>query len=457
MKIKVINENQLCMKSEKKLRGVKVFDLPKYIYLPLEIICIFLVVIVFANLIYFTMLSLFGLIRPKRDYSITNDQHKFLFLVPAHNEEDVIGPTIESLVGQNYHSDLFDIVIIADNCTDNTVGVIERYEHAEAFVNTSKADEPRGKPHAIAKFIETGRWKAYDYIAFIDADNIVDQDYLREMNSQLLARPELTVVQGYLGVKNVATSITASGYAAVYFITNRAVQYANYRLGWNAAIGGTGFVLDTNYLEKNGWNPRSYTEDFELQVELSLQEKKSGWNHFAVVYDEKPNSVIASHHQRTRWAQGHWFVAFTTTGKQIQSIFSSNTIIERLSKCETLFYSYSMVRPIAFIVIIVLAILDMRLFIYLPDLFSLLLFWLVIEGLNFVIIPTVYFLQEASTYFDEREGLLNKIILYFRLIIGFIWNSLTYMVAQIVGFLTWFKPQNNWRKTVHSATFDRKA
>ncbi|MDT2012682.1 glycosyltransferase family 2 protein [Carnobacterium divergens] len=431
------------------------FDLPNYIYLPLEIICIILVTVVFANLIYFTMLSLFGLIKPKRDYQIVKDQHRFLFLVPAHNEEDVIGPTIESLINQNYDSTLFDIVIIADNCTDNTVEVIEKYERAEAFVNTSKADEPRGKPHAIARFIETGRWKVYDYIAFIDADNIVDKNYLMEMNSQLIARPELTVVQGYLGVKNVATSMTASGYAAVYFITNRAVQYANYRLGWNAAIGGTGFVLQTMYLEKNGWNPRSYTEDFELQVELSLQSKKSGWNHFAVVYDEKPNSVIASHNQRTRWAQGHWFVAFTTTWKQVKSIFHAKSIIEGLSKCETLFYSYSMVRPIAFLLIISLAVLDKRLLIYLPDLFSLLLFWLVIEFLNFLVIPTVYFLQEASAYFDERENFTAKVILYFRLIIGFVWNSITYMVAQVVGFFTWFKPQNNWKKTVHSATFDR--
>ncbi|MDT1957042.1 glycosyltransferase family 2 protein [Carnobacterium divergens] len=431
------------------------FDLPNYIYLPLEIICIILVTVVFANLIYFTMLSLFGLIKPKRDYQIVKDQHRFLFLVPAHNEEDVIGPTIESLINQNYDSTLFDIVIIADNCTDNTVEVIEKYERAEAFVNTSKADEPRGKPHAIARFIETGRWKVYDYIAFIDADNIVDKNYLMEMNSQLIARPELTVVQGYLGVKNVATSMTASGYAAVYFITNRAVQYANYRLGWNAAIGGTGFVLQTMYLEKNGWNPRSYTEDFELQVELSLQSKKSGWNHFAVVYDEKPNSVIASHNQRTRWAQGHWFVAFTTTWKQVKSIFHAKSIIEGLSKCETLFYSYSMVRPIAFLLIISLALLDKRLLIYLPDLFSLLLFWLVIEFLNFLVIPTVYFLQEASAYFDERENFTAKVILYFRLIVGFVWNSITYMVAQVVGFFTWFKPQNNWKKTVHSATFDR--
>lgn len=431
------------------------FHLPNYLYYPLEWIALILVAIVFANLIYFTSLSILGLKRPKRDYEIVPDQKKFLFIVPAHNEESVIGPTIESLVNQNYNPDLFDIVIIADNCTDKTVEIIESYERAHAFINTSAPDEPRGKPHAIAKYIATNNWKKYDYIAFIDADNIVDKNYLREMNSQLVARPELTVIQGYLGIKNVTSSITASGYAAVYFITNRAVQYANYRLGWNAAIGGTGFVLNTTYLAERGWNPRSYTEDFELQVELSMAGEKSGWNHFAVVHDEKPNSFVASHNQRTRWAQGHWYVAFTTTWRQIKSIFKSKGLMEVLSKCETLFYSYSMVRPIAFLFILLLGAIDSRLFQYLPELFSLLLFWLVIEVLNFLIIPTVYFLQEAKEYFDDYKGFFRKLVFFFRLVVSFIWNSLTYMLAQVVGFLTWFRPQNKWNKTVHGATFDR--
>ncbi|WP_430602634.1 hypothetical protein IGJ02_003088 [Enterococcus sp. DIV0724b] len=430
------------------------FHIAPHLFFLLEIFCILLVTVVFLNLTFFTVLSTVGLLKPKRDYEISKDKNKFLFLIPAHNEEDVIASTIESILKQNYDPSLFDVVVIADNCTDKTIQVVGQYEKAYCFINTSKPNEPRGKPHAIKKFIDTGFWKKYNYIAFIDADNIVDKNYLREMNSQLVFRPELTVVQGYLGIKNIATSMIASGYAAVYFITNRAVQYANYRLGWNAAIGGTGFVLQTSYLEENGWNPRSYTEDFELQVELSLQNKKSGWNHFAVVYDEKPNALIASHNQRTRWAQGHWFVAFTTTLKQLKSIVKSESLVECLSKIETLLYSYSMVRPIAFIIIILLSLLDKRFLMYLPELFSLLLFWLFVEVLNFLIVPTVYFMQEAKDYFAQKETLSSKIILYFRLVIGFILNSITYMAAQVVGFFTWFKPQNNWKKTVHSATFD---
>lgn len=415
-----------------------------------------MVVLVFANLIYFTVVSLFGLIKPERDYTIGKDQKKFVFLVPAHNEEAVIAPTIESLLNQRYDSALFDIVVIADNCTDNTAEIVKSYQGVTLFENHSAEDEPRGKPHAIAKYVESNHWLDYDFVAFIDADNIVDEFYLQEMNAQAVSHEDLTVIQGYLGIKNVFSSLTATGYAAVYFITNRALQYANYCLGWNAAIGGTGFILKTDYLKEKGWNPKSYTEDFELQVELSIENRRSGWNHFAKVYDEKPNSLIVSHHQRTRWAQGHWYVAISTTPKQIISIFKSKSMMECLSRIETLFYSYSMLRPIVFLGILFLSLIDSRLFMYLPNLFSLLLFWVMMELLNFVIIPVVYFSQEAKDYFAMQSGIVKKLVFCLRLIVTFIWNSLTYMVAQVVGFFTWFFPQNKWRKTEHSAVLDEK-
>lgn len=432
------------------------FTLPYYSFNLIKGITLLLICIIFSNLIYFTVLSLFGLVRPKRDYKMYPPTKNFLFVVPAHNEEYVIGPTVESILNQNYPQRLFDLVVIADNCTDQTAKIVSKYSRVKLFENTSTPDEPRGKPHAIGKYVKTDRWRNYDYIVFIDADNIVDSNYLLEMNNQLMEYPEFTVVQGYLGIKNVRTSITATGYAAVYFITNRAVQYANYLLGWNAAIGGTGFVLNTNYLIEHGWNPKSYTEDFELQVELSINGKRSGWNHFAVVYDEKPDSFKISNKQRTRWAQGHWFVAFSTTRRQIFSLFNSLSIREFFSKLETLFYSYSMVRPVAFSVILIFSILDIRILTFLPQLFSLMIFWLGIEIFNFFIIPIVYFPQEAKSYFLDEVNILKKILFFIRLVIAFVWNSLTYMIAQVWGFCTWFRPQNNWVKTVHTVTFDRE-
>lgn len=432
------------------------FLTPDWLFNILKVIVYILLVLLFANLIFYTALSVIGMKKPKRDYPIVNDNKRFLFVIPAHNEEAVIRDTLESLTKIDYQKSLYKIALIADNCSDETASIGREYKDVLVFENNSKPDEPRGKPHAIAKFLERNPWQEYDYISFIDADNIVHPDYLKEMNSQVCANPGLTAVQGYLGIKNLATSITASGYAAVYFITNRAVQYGKHLLGWNAAIGGTGFILSVPYLVVHGWNPRSYTEDFELQVELSNQGMKSTWNHFAKVYDEKPNSFIASHNQRTRWAQGHWFVGITTTPKQIGKIFRSKNIVDFMNRIETLFYSYSMIRPVIYCLILILSCIDRRLFLYLPNLFSLAVYWGIIEILNFFLVPFIYITQEGGLYFRKQKNIFMKILLYIRLIIGFIWNSLTYLLAQLVGFVTWYFPQNKWRKTAHNATFEKE-
>jgi len=432
------------------------FLTPEWLFIILKIIVYILLILLFSNLIFYTALSMIGLKTPKRDYPIVNDNKKFLFVIPAHNEEAVIRDTLDSLINLNYTDELYKIALIADNCDDHTANIGREYPSILVFENYSKPEEPRGKPHAIAKFLETQSWENYDYISFIDADNIVHPNYLKEMNSQVCSDHELTAVQGYLGIKNLSTSITATGYAAVYFITNRAVQYGKHLLGWNAAIGGTGFILGVPYLKAHGWNPRSYTEDFELQVELSNQGKKSTWNHFAKVYDEKPNSFLASHRQRTRWAQGHWFVAITTTPKQFKRILKSSSLVDFMNRLETFFYSYSMIRPVIYCLILIFSCIDGRLFVYLPNLFSLAVYWGGIEILNFVVVPFIYITQEGSRYFSKQKNILMKILLYFRLILGFIWNSLTYLLAQLFGFVTWYFPQNKWRKTVHGANFEKE-
>lgn len=71
------------------------FRLPNFLFEPLVLISIILIIIVFGNLLFFTALSIFGLKKPKRDYEIVSPQKRFLFLVPAHNEEDVIADTVK--------------------------------------------------------------------------------------------------------------------------------------------------------------------------------------------------------------------------------------------------------------------------------------------------------------------------------------------------------------------------
>ena len=73
--------------------------------------------------LYQLIVSLCSLVKLKDKPLIENKNHKFMAILPAHNEENVIGNLIESLKNQDYPKELLDIYVIADNCTDNTAKI----------------------------------------------------------------------------------------------------------------------------------------------------------------------------------------------------------------------------------------------------------------------------------------------------------------------------------------------
>ena len=348
-----------------------------------------------------------------------------------------------------YNNNFFSTICLVNNSIDKT------YDIASQYVKTLNIhfneNEPKGKPYVLQKYFTCNQeWKEYDYIIVLDADNVIDKNFLKEINSQILkyGKDSITVVQGYLGIKNILSSFMSSGYSASYFVANRTIQYAKHKLGLNSTIGGTGFALNTDYIKKFGWNPKTYTEDFELQVELALSNKKTLWNHFAIVYDEKPNTILASHKQRLRWSQGHWRVAFTTLGKQIKGLFKSKSFKEFLNRLETLIYSFAMLRSPLIILIIILGMYIAPISKDIPYILSSLPLWVILEIINYCIFPIVCIIIEGKLIFNNR--FLNNVRLFFRIYLAFFYSAIVYIVAQIQGLFTCFLPQVSWNKTKHN-------
>lgn len=415
------------------------------------VLAMILIVLIFIQLLFYSIVGFFGLFNPHRDYEIVEDELKFLFLVPSCNEREVIGETLAKIKELDYRKDLYSVTCLVNNSTDDTFNIASTYNRTLDIL--FEPGEPKGKPYVLQKyFANEEEWKHYDYVIILDADNIINKNFLKEMNSQILVhgKDEIVVVQGYLGIKNILTSLMSSGYSASYFVANRTIQYAKYRLGLNSTIGGTGFSLNTDYVKKHGWNPITYTEDFELQVELTLEGKRSLWNHQAIVYDEKPNSILASHKQRLRWSQGHWRVAFSTLPKQLIGFFKVRSSRDFLNRLETLIYSFAMMRSPVTILIIILGIGDPLVTKEIPEIWSFLPLWLSLEIINYFIFPIVCILTEGKIAFPKESGLLLNILRFFRIYIAFFYSAIVYVAAQVQGLLTCFLPQVSWDKTAHS-------
>ncbi|MDD2421613.1 MAG: glycosyltransferase, partial [Heliobacteriaceae bacterium] len=141
--------------------------------IPLQLLIIFCA-------FYYLVLSLFGLWR-KREEPLVAPSKTFALVVAAHNEEAVIGPLVENLQGLDYPRELYEIFIVADNCTDATAVIAER-AGAQVFERYNR--QQRGKGFALEWMFEKifRMERQYDAVVIFDADNLVKPNFLVEMN-----------------------------------------------------------------------------------------------------------------------------------------------------------------------------------------------------------------------------------------------------------------------------------
>ncbi len=255
--------------------------------------------------VYYLSITFFGFSYRKETYAAA-PQNVFAIIIPAHNEEGVVSALVENCWELNYPKDMYDIFVVADNCTDNTAQVAAK---AGATVWRRFHEQERGKGYALEWAFNRlySLPKEYDAVVIIDADNLVSLNYLQIMNQRLLQGEK--IIQGYLDSKNPDDTWITRSYYIGYVITNRFLQLAKHNLGLSCALGGTGMCIAVDMLRQFGWGANSLTEDLEFQMKALLNGFKVTWAHEAKVFDEKPLTMKQSLKQRQRWMQGHCSVA----------------------------------------------------------------------------------------------------------------------------------------------------
>lgn len=276
--------------------GSHVFNM---IMIPVQVIIIFFT-------FYYFVLAMFGLYR-KREKKILTPEKSFALVVSAYNEETVIGQLVENLLKLDYPKALYDVFVVADNCTDKTAIIAK---NAGAIVQQRFNTEKRGKGYALEWLFHRlfKMEKQYDAVIIFDADNLVNQSFLTEMNSKLCQGDK--IIQCYLDSKNPFDTWVTNAFSITFWLSNRVLQLARYNTGrLSNVLGGTGMCIATDVLKKMGWGATSLTEDLEFTMKALTFGIKTTWAHDAIVYDEKPLTFAQSWRQRKRWAQGQIDVA----------------------------------------------------------------------------------------------------------------------------------------------------
>ena len=252
--------------------------------------------------IYNFGISICALIKFKDKPLKVNKNHKFMAIIPAHNEEAVVANLVKSLKEQDYPKELLDIYVIADNCTDKTAEVAK---NAGAIVYERFDSTKKTKGYAMQWFLKKKIEEDAQYDAFcvFDADNVAMPDFIKNMNKKLCQGEE--VVQGYRDIKNPTDSWVAAGYALFYWTMHRFYHLARYNIGLSPLLNGTGFMVKFDVVKPNGWQTKTLTEDIEFSLINISEGRKLGWSTDAIVFDEQPIGFKQSWTQRMRWTVGH--------------------------------------------------------------------------------------------------------------------------------------------------------
>ncbi|MCA9900228.1 MAG: glycosyltransferase [Ardenticatenaceae bacterium] len=226
--------------------------------------------------------------------------HRFAILVPAHNEEKLLPQLLQNLQKLVYPTALFDVHVVADNCTDETAVLAQTHG---AHVHERFHDTLRGKGYALQWLLDrlqTASTK-YDAYVILDADSVVSANFLQVMDARL-ANGE-RVIQAYYAVQNPGQSGSISLRYAALAVLHFLRPQGRMALGGSAGLKGNGMVFAAEVMNGRSWTA-SLTEDIEFHMNLILAGERVTFAPDAIVWAEMPETLADSHTQNVRWEQG---------------------------------------------------------------------------------------------------------------------------------------------------------
>jgi len=225
---------------------------------------------------------------------------RFAILVPAHNEALVIGRALAGFAALDYPSELFQVHVVADNCSDDTAGIVR----AAGFQVHERADTVApGKGPALNwlyRRVRDGDWP-FDAVVIIDADTTLHPAFLRHVAAAL--DDGAAALQAFYGVRDAGDSTaTAIRYAALA-CRHHVRPLGRTALGGSCGLFGNGMVFSTELMDGRQWTGH-LTEDMEFQMELLLDGHCVAYVPGAVLEAEMPGTLDAAVTQNERWELG---------------------------------------------------------------------------------------------------------------------------------------------------------
>ena len=290
----------------------------------LEVLFVVLTILMIAYLIrhYVFTLTVINHTHKRKKIATTENltiQPTISILIPARNEEKVIGRILQRMTELTYPKNKMQVIVIDDASTDYTEKIIEEYTKTCGYIQAihrKQKDGGQGKASAL----NTGLKHAKGEIVFcFDADYYPQPDILEKLVKEFID-PKVGAVQGRIAVlnepQNIVTRLVALERIGGYRVDQQARDY----LGLITQFGGTVGGFRRSLLESlGGWDESILAEDTDLTLRAYLAGYEIRYVNDAECYEESVESWRAYWKQRYRWAKGHMQCAFKHSFKVLRS------------------------------------------------------------------------------------------------------------------------------------------
>ena len=268
----------------------------------------------FILLIYSYLVMPRCYLKPKK----YNNKKRYCILIPARYESKVINNLLLSITKQTTKINPKDIYIIVESIKDKTVDIAKQY-NMNIILRENLSLKRKGYALNDAVTYILKKQIHYDAYFIFDADNILDKDFIKNMEKSINEGYDIGI--GYRNTKNSNTLVSASS-ALTFSMINTILNERKNKYHNNLTISGTGYYIKGSIIEE--WNSfpfHSLTEDYELTLYAILHNLTTTYNKKAIFYDEQPDNFNISLKQRTRWVKGY----FEARKKYINKISKSET------------------------------------------------------------------------------------------------------------------------------------
>lgn len=251
-------------------------------------------------------------------------------LVPAHNEAQGISATLETILPQLTERDR--LVVIADNCTDETAEVAKRCFELESDAQSANSvsgkldasvverqdTDRRGKGYALDYGLRYIEDNPPDVVVMVDADCLVHPGTIERIAG--LAASSSRPVQATYLMERPANPEPKDAISALAVLVKNLVRPSGLaRLGLPCLLTGTGMAFPWSAIASSPLASGNIVEDMQLGIDLAIAGQALLFCQEARVTARLPQQQQAAKSQRMRWEHGHLQTLFTQVPRLLKA------------------------------------------------------------------------------------------------------------------------------------------